>query len=194
MYNAVKKAFDKLLKNNPDMEDPWDYDTETHLVFFDGRRIDVYRRSPTEENDKAPTGFSISRDDDPSLLEQVDNDLLLAAYIGIINFHPCNLLDVETNPVNAENWLVITNDDPIEIYVIDIDWWSTSQPYWTLTKAKSLPKDSAADAISKAADKVLKNKKYFAVCSECSSHIPAGYMHSDTYCMGCAQLKYNITY
>jgi hypothetical protein len=183
-----------LLKINPDMNDHWDYGTETHLCFFDGRRINVYLRSSTEENDKAPASFSFAKDDDPALLEQVDNDLLLAAYIGIINFQPWNLLNDETNPVNAENWLVITNDDPIEIYVIDIDWWSTSQPYWTLTKAKSLPKDSDADAISKAADKVLKNEKYFAVCSECSAYIPAGYMHSDTYCMGCAQLKYNIIY
>jgi hypothetical protein len=194
MHVAFKKAFDKLLKINPDMNDHWDYGTETHLCFFDGRRINVYLRSSTEENDKAPASFSFAKDDDPALLEQVDNDLLLAAYIGIINFQPWNLLNDETNPVNAENWLVITNDDPIEIYVIDIDRWSTSQPYWTLTKAKSLPKDSDADAISKAADKVLKNEKYFAVCSECSAYIPAGYMHSDTYCMGCAQLKYNIIY
>jgi|GEM_PF-6625687 len=194
MHVAFKEAFDKLLKNNPDMEALWDYDTETHRCFFYGRRINVHLRSPTEENDKALASFSFAKDDDPALLEQVDNDLLLAAYIGIINFQPWNLLNGETNPVNAENWLVITNDDPIDIYVINIDGWSTSEPYWTLTKAKSLPKDSDADAVSKTADKVLKNKKYFAVCSECSSHIPTGYMHSDTYCMGCAQLKYNITY
>jgi hypothetical protein len=192
---AFKRAFDKLPKqDNFDLEDLWDYDTETHRSYFDGREIDLFLHSTTDRYSSGSLAFSFSIDDDPALLEHVDRDLLWEAFVCIINFRPWDLLNDETNPVNAENWLVIINDDPIDIYAIAVDGWLPSQPFWTLVRAASLPKDTEAVLINKAADKILKNKKYFASCRECLSLFPAGYMHDDTCCMGCAQTNYRILY
>ena len=192
---AFKRAFDKLPKQDKvDWGDLWDYDTETHRCYFDGRGVDLFLQSTTDNYSSDSLAFSFSIDDDPALLEQVNRDLLREAFICIINFKPWDLLNDETNPVNAANWIVIINDDPIDIYAIAVDGWLPSQPFWTLVRAASLPKDSEVDAINKAADKILKNKQFFASCSECSSLLPAGYMHDDTCCMGCAQTKYLIVY
>ena len=192
---AFKRAFDKLPKQDEvDWGDLWDYDTETHRCYFDGRGVDLFLQSTTDNYSSDSIAFSFSIDDDPALLEQVNRDSLREAFICIINFKPWDLLNDETNPVNAANWLVIINDDPIDIHAIVVDGWLPSQPFWTLARAASLPKGSKADAINKAADKILKNKQFFASCSECSSLLPAGYMHDDTCCMGCAQTKYLIVY
>jgi hypothetical protein len=192
---AFKKAFDRLSKKaNLDLKNLWGYDTETHRCYFDGRGIALFPHSTNEKHGSGPPAFTFSIDDDPALLEQVDCELLREAFICSINFKPWDLLDLETNPVNAENWLVIINDEPIDMYAIVVDGWLPSQPFWTLAKVATLPKHCKANVINKAVEKILKDKRYFALCSECSSLFPAGYMHHETCCMGCAQAKYLIVY
>ena len=165
---AFKRAFDKLPnKDEVDWDNLWDYDTETHRCYFDGRGVELFLQSTTDNSSSDSLAFSFSIDDDPALLEHVNRDLLREAFICIINFKPWDLLNDEINPVNAANWLVIINDDPIDIYAIVVDGWLTSQPFWTLVRASSLPRDSESGAINKAADKILKNKHFFASCSEC---------------------------
>lgn len=194
MQNTFMRAFERLLEDTKGRDDLWHFDTETHSSLFDGKRIDIRRNSAAEKDYEFRTAFSFSKDDDPAILEGVADDLLLAAIVGVINLRPWVLLNDETNPVNAENWLIISHNDPIEIYAIVIDGWHVSRPYWDLVKAASVPKDATADVISQTADAVLQNKKYFVVCDECSAHVPAGYMHCDAYCTGCAQSKYRIVY
>jgi hypothetical protein len=192
MYNAFKKAFEKLLKNNLGTGHMWDFRTDKYFGFVSDEMIEVF--SVDQEAGETAAVFSCSMDSEPALIDDLGNEILREAYIALLNLRPWVLLNDETNSINADNWLIIIAGDPIEIYVIVVGAWEISHPIWTLTKATSLAKDSDTDKIKQATDKILKNKKYFVVCDECSSHLPAGYMHSDTYCMGCAQSKYGIVY
>ena len=82
----------------------------------------------------------------------------------------------------------------IAIRVCWITWPHPHEPktHWH-TVAMLLGDAKSRDTV-KERRKLLDNKRYFGVCTECRERNPIGWMHDDAICQSCAESNHGIVY
>ena len=84
--------------------------------------------------------------------------------------------------------------DRIQVLVCEVSWDSPYEPVSTWTPAKKLPSGSPPEEVAAVVEGLVHDRRYFQVCTECSVRKPAGWMHDEKLCQGCAQRVLGVVY
>ena len=84
--------------------------------------------------------------------------------------------------------------DRIQVLVCEVSWDSPYEPVFTWTPAKKLPSGSPPEEVAAVVQGLVKNRRYFQVCTACSVRVPKGWMHDGKLCQGCAQRVLGVVY
>ena len=60
--------------------------------------------------------------------------------------------------------------------------------------AQDLPATATETEVTSATANILDDARYFRVCRECEQRKPAGWMHNDRLCQGCAEAVHGVVY
>jgi hypothetical protein len=82
----------------------------------------------------------------------------------------------------------------VAIRVCRITWPHPHKPKSRWETAFMLSANSNDQEIHLARMKLLKEKNYFGVCSECHERKPKGWMHEDGLCQACASDNHDVVY
>ena len=80
------------------------------------------------------------------------------------------------------------------VEVCVISWPHPHEPKSTWSVAAELPPGALQEEVDQAVAKVLRDRKYFAVCRECGGRKPVGWMHGGGICQRCAEEKHGVVY
>jgi hypothetical protein len=80
------------------------------------------------------------------------------------------------------------------IKVRQITWRGPDQPNTSWIETMRVPPDTPKSALENLVGDVLKSPKYFAVCSECATRNPLGWMHDERICQSCAERNRGVIY
>lgn len=80
------------------------------------------------------------------------------------------------------------------LQVLVITWLNPGHPQTSWHSLLTLDDPTDSSAILAARRKVLEDRRYFAVCQECSERNPTGWMHDRKICQGCAQRNHRVVY
>jgi hypothetical protein len=86
------------------------------------------------------------------------------------------------------------DSDGSTLFVRTIEWHGSHEHTEKWVQAETLPPDASDEMIEQAREALLKNRKYFGLCSSCNNHTIATYMEGDDVCMGCAPEVLGLVY
>jgi len=85
-------------------------------------------------------------------------------------------------------------DESTHIAVRILEWGGPGTPLFCWVIAQRLPVGTPKKEIELAIQSKVEDTTFFGDCVECHERQPAGYMHGDDYCMGCASRNHGIVY
>ena len=82
----------------------------------------------------------------------------------------------------------------IKILIREVSWRGPYRAVSTWTLTKELPLGSSGEEVDAVVQGLLRDRRYFRVCTECSLRVPNGRMHDGKLCQGCAQQVLGVVY
>ena len=79
------------------------------------------------------------------------------------------------------------------VEVCVVSWPHPHEPQSTWCVAAVVPAGASLKEVDQAVAKVLRDRKYFRVCTECGERKPGGWMHDNKICQRCAE-KQGVVY
>ncbi|BCN24519.1 hypothetical protein [Vibrio alfacsensis] len=73
------------------------------------------------------------------------------------------------------------------LQVCTVEWHGPHEPIANWITAKTLDACIELFDLDQEIERLLSDIKYFGFCIKCNDYFPAGTMHSDTHCHGCAE-------
>ncbi len=89
---------------------------------------------------------------------------------------------------------VQSSEKQIIVEVAVIDWPHPHEPRISWALASTLPLSSTSTRIEAVRRKLIKNRKFFALCEECGERKSKGHMFSGKICMSCAERNHGVVY
>jgi formylmethanofuran dehydrogenase subunit E len=83
------------------------------------------------------------------------------------------------------------------ILVCSVQWKSSYEPVLQWTVAKTLETNSLKSEVDRQVNKILKDKRYFCVCSECGECNQVGQtmmLQDKCLCHGCAEKNHRVLF
>ncbi len=82
----------------------------------------------------------------------------------------------------------------VRLLVREIRWKGSHTPTTTWTLATSLPGEATPSMVEAAMQEVLREERYFRVCTMCSRRQPVGWMQDSRTCRSCAEQRGGVVY
>lgn len=82
----------------------------------------------------------------------------------------------------------------IALRVCRITWPHPHEPKSHWRTVLVLPASTSTETVKMEMHKLLRNKKFFAVCEECHERNPTGLMETGKICQACAEQNHGVVY
>ncbi len=89
---------------------------------------------------------------------------------------------------------VIVSPEAIVLEVAEVHWLTPHSPFTVWHPVVVLSPSSPQEKIEASRKSLLTRKKFFATCAECGRRSIKGHMHSESFCMSCAEVNNDIAY
>ena len=99
------------------------------------------------------------------------------------------------NDSSAREYVRIRRDQRgCVLEVCTIRWKSPAEPIARWKVVRRWPSAPPSDELDAATSDLLKDPRYFLLCTICRIQVPRGHMHSDEVCQGCAEKHLGVVH